>query len=237
MSGKIYLIPTLIGDSVYHEVLPERIKNVIKKLDYFIVENERSARRFISWLDMGKNIDDITFYILNKRTVRSEVENFLHVVFKGNDIGILSEAGVPCIADPGAMVVEKAHMSNIQVVPMVGPSSILLALMASGLNGQQFSFVGYIPVKKNERVKRIKQLEYISKKHHQTQLFIETPYRNMAVFEDLIKHCHGNTSLCIACELTTPREYIRTLTISEWKAVKPDIHKKAAIFLLEASVV
>lgn len=234
MNGKVYLIPTLIGDSAYHEVLPEKVKNTIKKLDHFIVENERSARRFISWLDIEKNIDDITFYTLNKRTVPSEVEKFLHVVFKGKDVGILSEAGVPCIADPGAVVVEKAHVFDIQVIPIVGPSSILLALMASGLNGQQFSFVGYIPVKRNERIKRIKQLEYISKKHHQTQLFIETPYRNQAVFEDIIKHCQGNTRLCIACELTTPREYVRTLTISEWKAVKPDINKKVAIFLLEA---
>ena len=230
--GKLYLIPTIIGARTQEATLPSSILEAIKKIDVFIVENLRTARRHIKQLDREKNIDTTIFYSYGKHDNLNLGENFLPHILSGQDVGLLSEAGLPCIADPGSEIVAYAHDFQIDVVPLTGPSSILLALMASGLNGQNFAFTGYLPIDKSERKKTIRQLEELAKKTNQTQIFMETPYRNNQLISTLLKTCKNNTKLSIASNITLSDENIKTKTISEWKQTKINIHKKPAIFLI-----
>jgi 16S rRNA (cytidine1402-2'-O)-methyltransferase len=230
--GKLYLIPTRLGDNPPLEVLPISVKKIIELVDDYIVENEKSARRFIKIIDSRKQQSTLKFEILNKYTQAEEIQHFLDTCKSGKSMGLLSEAGCPGIADPGADVVKLAHENNIQVVPLVGPSSLILALMSSGMNGQSFAFNGYIPIDKSERKTALKKMERISHEQNQTQLFIETPYRNNKIIEDICNALHPQTRVCIACDLTLPTEYIKTLTVNEWKHVKIDLHKRPAIFVI-----
>lgn len=231
--GKLYLIPVGLGDSQPERVFPSFNKDIIENIDDFIVENEKSARRFIKQLLPEKSQQSLKLKALNKFTDPAEIPAFLDAAREGKDMGLLSEAGCPGVADPGAEIVKLAHRYNIQVVPLVGPSSILLAMMASGMNGQSFTFHGYLPIDKKDRKHEIKQLERISAEKNQAQIFIETPYRNMKFLEDLIQNLHPTTRICVACDLTLDSEYIRTATASEWKNIKTDLHKRPAIFIIQ----
>jgi 16S rRNA (cytidine1402-2'-O)-methyltransferase len=231
--GKLYLIPTQLGDNAPLEVLPISVKKIIEVIDEYIVENEKTARRFIKNVSSGKSQASLKIHLLNKFTQVTELPSYLNSCLQGRNIGLLSEAGCPGVADPGAEVVKIAHEKDIQVVPLVGPSSILLALMSSGMNGQSFAFKGYLPIDKSERKSALKNLERISLKENQSQIFIETPYRNNKMLEDIINCLHANTRLCIACDITLPTEYIKTKTVEEWKHVKVDLHKRPAIFIIQ----
>ena len=235
MQGKLYLIPTTLGECSMDRVIPAGVAGIVSGLDHFIVENVRTARRYIRKLDAGKSIDDITFYTLNKRTPSREIAGFVQPLKEGKDVGLISEAGVPGIADPGEEAVSHAQREGIQVVPLVGPSSIILALMGSGLNAENFAFSGYLPIKSGERIRKLKALEKKSKHEGQTQIFMETPYRNNKMVQDILSGCGEDTMLCIASEITTAQEMIRTRTIREWKKMVPDLHKKPTIFILSAS--
>lgn len=236
MKGKLLLIPVpLTTDDV--KVIPDYLISAIQEVQYYIVEKGKTARSYLKQYGTSIPLQEMTFFELNKRTDPALYSSFLKPASEqGKDIVLMSEAGCPGVADPGADVVRLAHRLGIQVVPYVGPSSILLALMASGLNGQQFKFWGYLPVKDHERRQKLKQLESASFKNKQTQLFIETPYRNVAMFKEILSCLKGNTLLCLACNLTAKDEFIRTATIQEWKQTKsPDIHKKPAVFLILAN--
>ncbi|MDB4334855.1 SAM-dependent methyltransferase [bacterium] len=230
MSGKLYLIPTTLGDSPIDLVIPNLVSAQIKAIKYFIVEDIRTTRRFLKKVDKDIDIDALTFFTLNKHTSPKDKSNFLLPAKEGHDIGIISEAGCPGIADPGADIAAEAHIKKIQVIPLVGPSSILLILMASGLNGQNFAFNGYLPIKPDEKAKRVRQLEGRSRSENQTQAFIEAPYRNNKMIQDLISLLHPNTRLCIACDITLDTEFIQTKTIAEWKKQTPDLHKRPTMF-------
>ena len=230
--GNIYLIPSLLGGFNYTYCLPSDFSLILKNIRHFIVEDIRTARRFLKPGGFLDNFDDVTFYLLNKHTPPEEYSGFLKDIEEGFNVGLLSEAGCPCIADPGAMIVEIAHEKNIKVIPLVGPSSIMLALMASGFNGQNFAFLGYLPIKPNERISRIKELENNIFKNNQTQIFIETPYRNLKLFQEIIASANKNLKLCIACDLTLDAEFIITRTIADWKKFTPDIDKRQVVFLL-----
>ena len=230
--GKLYLIPTILGEGTQESTLPSTILKAIQEIDVFIVENLRTARRHIRKLDREKNIDATTFYSYGKYDTLNLEQDFLPHILSGQNVGLLSEAGLPCVADPGSKIVAYAHDFQIDVVPFVGPSSILLALMASGLNGQNFAFTGYLPIDKAERTKIIKQLEELVKKTGQTQIFMETPYRNNQLIESLLKTCSNNTKLCTASDITLPTENIKTKTIAEWKQTKINLDKKPTIFLI-----
>ncbi len=232
--GKLYLIPTTLGETEPLEVLPISIKQAIETIDHYIVENEKSARHFIKKILPRKSQPELKIEQLNKFTEAERIPAFLDPCLLGQNIGVLSEAGCPGIADPGAEVVRLAHEKGIQVVPLVGPSSILLALMASGLNGQNFAFNGYLPIEAGERKRSLKMLERLSHEKNQTQLFIETPYRNDKLFQDVTKHLAPGTRLCLAVDITLPTEFIRTKTINEWRNESPDLHKRPAIFLILA---
>jgi 16S rRNA (cytidine1402-2'-O)-methyltransferase len=232
MTGKLYLIPTSLGDSAPLETIPISIKKIIESIDVFIVENEKSARRFIKAVSSGKSQSSLTLFTLNKFTDPLEIPLYLEECYKGNNIGLLSDAGCPAVADPGAEVVKIAHEKNIKTIPLVGPSSILLAMMSSGMNGQNFAFNGYLPIEKVERKSKMKQLEKRSFDENQSQLFIETPYRNNSVLEDLYKTLNSDTKICVACDLTLPTEYIKTQTAKQWKHSKLDFHKRPAIFII-----
>ncbi len=232
MKGKLYLIPATLGDSKIEAVIPESVKNIVNSINHYIVENQRTARRYLKKLGIKTPIDKLTFYTLNKHTLPDEINNFLQPVFQGRNVGIISEAGCPGIADPGSEIVKLAHQKNIRVIPLTGPSSIFLALMASGMNGQNFAFVGYLPIKKDEKLKRIRFLENRSFAENQTQIFIEAPYRNQHLLNDILKTCQSNTLLCLSVNITLEKEFIQTKTISEWKKNIPDINKMPAIFLL-----
>lgn len=230
--GKLFLIPAPLGDSALAEIIPINVQQRIASLKYFIVEHPKTARQFLKQIGCVQPLQEIQMQVLNEHTRPNEVDQLLAPVFAGEDIGLLSEAGCPAIADPGANLVRVAHQKHVPIVPLVGPSSILLALMASGLNGQRFSFHGYLPVKDELRIQRIIQLEQESARIHQTQIFIEAPYRNQKLLETLVQHCKDESDLCIACELTLESEYIATKTIKEWKGHLPDINKKPTVFLL-----
>lgn len=230
--GKLYLIPTTLGDNKPLEVLPITVKNIIEKTDTFIVENEKTARRFIKKICPEKSQTTLKLSVLNKHTENSELPSFLQPCIDGADVGLLSEAGCPGVADPGADIVKIAHQKNIKVVPLVGPSSILMAIMSSGMNGQSFTFNGYLPIDKAERKNEIKRLERLSFEHNQSQIFIETPYRNNKMLEDLINYLDNNTEVCVACDITLPTEYIKTKTVSEWKKNMVDLHKRPTIFIV-----
>tara|TARA_R110002050_G_scaffold93080_2_gene194593 strand:+ start:357 stop:1061 length:705 start_codon:yes stop_codon:yes gene_type:complete len=233
MIGKLYLIPTTLGDTEPLEVMPLSIKKVIEQIDYYIVENEKSARRFIKSIAPKKSQPALTLKLLDKYAVEEETQRYLDVCAQGINVGLLSEAGVPAIADPGASIVKLAHQQNIQVVPLVGPSSILMAMMASGMNGQNFAFNGYLPIDKGDRKRAIKDLERISLDKGQSQIFIETPYRNDKMLADLKAILSPQTNLCIAADITLPSEYIKTMSVQDWKHQQPDLHKKPAIFIIQ----
>jgi 16S rRNA (cytidine1402-2'-O)-methyltransferase len=230
--GKLYLIPTDLGDNPTLEVLPISIAKVIEMIDDYIVENDKTARHFIKKTLPSKVQSSLRLNLLNKFTEKSEMVYFLDACKKGLSVGLLSEAGCPAIADPGADIVKLAHQNNIQVVPLVGPSSIILALMGSGMNGQSFAFNGYLPIDKDQRKSELKRLERLSFEQNQTQLFIETPYRNNKMLEDLIAVLHPQTRVCVACDITLPSEFIKTYTANEWKKIKVDLHKRPAIFII-----
>ena len=231
--GCVYLIPCTLGETPVAQVIPAYVKEIVNTIDEFVVEDIRSARRYLKLLDIQKDIGSLVFHELNEQTeINSNVSNYLASIEDGKNIGILSEAGYPCIADPGAAIVKLAHQKNIQVIPLVGPSSILLSLTASGFNGQNFCFHGYLPKEQPERIKKIKVLEQAVYKQNQTQLFIETPYRNNHTVEDLLQNCLPDTLLCIAANLTLPEEFVKTKKIRDWKNNVPDINKQPAIFLL-----
>lgn len=232
--GTLYLIPTTLGDTEPLEVLPISIKKTIERTDYFVVENEKSARRFIKKITPSKKQDSLKLSVINKYTDPMELPSFLDPCFEGHSVGVISEAGCPGVADPGADIVAIAHQKNIKVVPLVGPSSILLALMASGFNGQNFAFIGYLPIDKTVRKSAIKRLENQSKSTHQTVICIETPYRNNKLFEEFCASLNPQTKMCIACDITLPTEYISTKTVAEWKKTKIDLHKRPCIFLVQA---
>lgn len=232
MQPSLYLIPVTLGDTSIEQVLPAYNKNIILDIKYFIVENIRSARRFLKKVDSNIDIDTLVFYELNKHTKPEHIADYLNPINNGFHVGIISEAGCPAIADPGADIVAIAQQKGYKVVPLVGPSSILLALMGSGFNGQSFSFQGYLPVDSNERVKKIKMLEQRIYKEQQTQIFIETPYRNQKLVEDLISNCTPSTKLCIAMNVTCEDEYIKTLPVKSWVKKLPNMDKKPCIFII-----
>lgn len=230
--GKLYLIPSLMGDVAPLEVLPLAVKKVIDMTQHFVVENEKSARAFIKKVHPSKSQDKLVLYPLNKFTDPLEIPSYLNPCLEGHHVGVISEAGVPGVADPGGEVVQVAHKKNIRVVPLVGPSSILMALMASGMNGQNFAFNGYLPIEKGERSKKIKFLEKLSINTGQSQIFMETPYRNGKMFEDLLSSCAPDTDLCIARDISLEEEMIKTAPIKWWKSNKPDLEKRPTIFII-----
>jgi len=230
--AKLFLIPNVLSDGDWQNVLPVNVLPVLTNTRFFIVENIRTARRFMKQVNKDIDIDRLTFFELNKHTHPNEIPSFLKPLENGEDVAVISEAGCPGVADPGADIVKLAHQKGIAVVPLVGPSSILLALMASGLNGQNFAFNGYLPVQSNERMRAINSLEKKVRNEHQTQIFIETPYRNNQLIADLLKTCSPSTLLCIAANITGENEFIATKSIGKWKKSVPDLHKQPAIFLI-----
>ncbi|AWG20020.1 SAM-dependent methyltransferase [Flavobacterium faecale] len=230
--GKLYLIPTTMGDCDPMDVLPQTIKRAIDLLDYYIVENEKTARKSIKQVSADKKQSDLVLFALNKHTETKEHMDFIKPLLEGKSMGLMSEAGCPGVADPGAVIVKIAHEKGIQVIPLVGPSSILLAMMASGMNGQSFTFHGYLPIEKDEKKASFKLLERISFEKNQSQIFIETPYRNNKLLEDLIQTLHPETHLCIATDITLPTEYIKTKKIASWKKETIDLHKRPTIFII-----
>ena len=231
--GKLYLLPNLLGETTVEGVIPRDVIDTIKSIRIFATENVKNTRRYLKKIDKTIHIDELTFLDLNEHSDIKDIEAYIPYL-KDNDVGIISEAGCPGIADPGAELVALAHRHNYQVVPLVGPSSILLALIASGCNGQNFSFNGYLPVNRSERVKSLKTYEKQSAAENRTQIFIETPYRNLQLFEDIVSSLSPVTRLTVACDITTENEYIKTMQIKDWKHVKPDINKCPAIFILYA---
>lgn len=233
--GKLYLIPTTLGENDPMEVLPISVKDFIDKTNYFIVENEKTARRFIKKISPSKSQQDLRLETLNKHTAPEQLSDYLKPCLEGNDVGIISEAGCPGVADPGAEMVALAHQTGIQVVPMVGPSSILLALMASGMNGQSFAFNGYLPIDKTDKKKALKQLEKRSIDLGQSQIFMETPYRNNKLLQDLTSILQPHTLLTVATDITLAQEFIKTKTVKQWRTSTVDLHKRPTIFVLHAS--
>jgi 16S rRNA (cytidine1402-2'-O)-methyltransferase len=232
MAGNIYLIPVTLGGDDFMKVIPEKVISLIKSLRYFIVEDLRSARRFLRLIDRGFPVDESAFFELNDHTPDSEIAGFLEPAIRGYDTGIMSEAGLPGIADPGSKIVALAHRRSLKVVPLSGPSSIILALISSGFNGQNFAFNGYLPVKPAERISRIRELEKKAREGY-AQIFMETPYRNQKMFDALISVCNNETMLCIASDITLPDEDIRSMKISAWKKNIPALKDRYVIFLLQ----
>lgn len=231
--GKLYLVPVLLGDGEITRSLPQYNLDILNTIDFFIVENLRSARRFLVKAGIEKAIDDLEFVELNKYTELKEISGYLKPIEEGRNIGVLSEAGCPGVADPGSIIVKLAHEKGVRVEPMVGPSSILLAMMASGFNGQSFVFHGYLPYEKGKLGQKLKEMESTAVRQQQTQIFMEAPYRNDKLLEEVLKTCSDKTQLCIACDITLPTEYIRTQSILQWKkGNKPSLHKRPCIFLL-----
>jgi len=232
--GILYLIPVPIDQNSRESILLEKYQKIVKGLDYFAVENEKTARFYLSALNLHKPIHQLNFELIDKSTSEEEIKKLLSPLLKGFDVGLLSESGCPAVADPGAKMVALAHQNNIKVIPMTGPSSILLALMASGLNGQQFKFHGYLPSDKGERIKKIVSIENESKKNNETQIFIETPYRNQHVFNDLLENLSEETKLCIGSDITSENEFILTRNIRDWKKeIATDLKNMPCVFLLQ----
>ena len=231
-TGKLYLIPTTLGESDPSDVLLIRISRTIDFIDDYIVENEKTARRFIKSTNPKKIQAELKISTLNKHTETKEHLSMIQPCFGGKNIGLMSEAGCPGVADPGAVIVKLAHEKGIQVIPLVGPSSILLAIMASGMNGQSFTFNGYIPIDKSEKRIVLKALEKLSIDKNQSQIFIETPFRNNKMLEDILQSLHPETHLCIATDITLPTEYIKTMRIAAWKKAVVDLHNRPTIFII-----
>ena len=233
MEAALYLLPVTLGDTPVSQVLPAYNKEIILGLKHFIVEDVRSARRFLKKVDSSIVIDELTFYPMGKHASHDVFSSYLKPLEQGVPMGVLSEAGCPAVADPGADVVAIAQRKGLRVIPLVGPSSMILAVMASGFNGQSFAFNGYLPINPGERTQKIKSLEQKVYQEHQTQLFIETPYRNAKMIDDMLRTCKPSTRLCIAAGITCAEEYIRTKTVKEWKETTlPDLSKIPAIFLI-----
>jgi len=230
--GTLYLIPSLLGDSPVENSLPSYNIEIIRSIDEYIVEDIRSARRFLIKAKIDKPIDSLTFHLCNEHSKNADINFTMQGLMNGQNAGLISEAGCPSIADPGAEIIQFAHRNNIRVVPLVGPSSILLALISSGLNGQNFTFNGYLPKKEPDRIKAIRQLELLASQKNQTQIFIETPYRNDALLKDLINTCREETLLCVASDITLATESIKTQSIRQWKTAKQSFNDHPAVFLL-----
>lgn len=232
MKGTLYLVPNTLGNPDTSASIPAGITEIVMGIEVYVVENLRNARRYLKKLNKSIDIDSLTFYELNEHTSPEEIPSFLDPAVQGKDVAILSEAGVPGVADPGAAVVNLAHRRGIRVVPLTGPSSILLSLMASGLNGQSFCFHGYLPIKRPDRVRKIRELEQSALRKNETQLFIEAPYRNDALLSDILDSCQSSTLLCIAADITLESEFIFTRAVADWSKQKPALHKRPVIFLL-----
>ena len=231
--GTLYLIPVTLGDDNIAQVLPANVVTIAQQLDTFVVETEKPARHFLSTIKTAKPVRELTLNLLNEHTEDKALPDLLKPLLAGKDIGLMSDAGCPGVADPGARLVALAHQKGIRVIPLVGPSSILLSLMASGLNGQSFAFLGYLPVDKAQRIARLKEIEKRAQTHNETQIFIETPYRNQHMLEAILSNCNANTRFCIASQVSLPDEFIVTKTISGWKqSALPDLNKKPTVFLL-----
>lgn len=232
--GKLYLIPSPLGDNEPVEVIPGPVLEKIRTIRTFVVEETRTARRFLSRAGLKGQISGLEFHELNEHTDPRDVEGYLQLFNDGNDVGLISEAGLPAVADPGATLVALAHRHGIEVIPFVGPSSLMLALMSSGLDGQSFAFCGYLPAKTDERKERLRSIERLSATHRQTQIFIETPYRNDSMLSDILSVCKGTTRLCIAADITLPDAFIRTMTVEQWRNTRPAIGKRPCVFCLLA---
>jgi 16S rRNA (cytidine1402-2'-O)-methyltransferase len=232
LKGTLYLIPTILADDTAAQVLPPQVGSQVAALSYFLVENARTARRFIKSVAPQHVIEELRISVIDKDSTEAQIQAAMEPVLNGQNAGVISEAGCPGIADPGAELARRAHQVGVKVVPLVGPSSLLLALMASGMNGQSFAFHGYLPIERAKRVAALKNLEKQALTQHQTQLFIETPYRNMQLLEDLLTTLHPGTRLCIAASLTADNEYVRTDSVAGWKGKLPEIHKQPAVFLI-----
>jgi 16S rRNA (cytidine1402-2'-O)-methyltransferase len=228
--GKLFLVPTVISEGA-NSTIPSSVVDALKGLNHFLVEDVRTARRFLSSLKIYVSIEQLQFSVLNKDTKELELKEMFNPIFSGQNLGVLSESGCPGVADPGALAVNFAHLKNIQVVPLVGPSSILLALMASGLNGQQFAFHGYLPIDSKEVSQKIKTLEKESSQKNQTQIFIETPYRNNQILKHLIDSLNPSAKMCIAVDLTGKNEFVKTMTVADWRKNPPALPKEPAVFL------
>ncbi len=230
--GTLYLIPTPLGEGPLQAVIPPDVRALAARLDTFIVEHPKTARAFLKQVDTATPLQQLTLMELSEHTKPDELETLIAPLLASKDVGLISEAGCPAVADPGANLVHLAHRKGIRVVPLVGPSSIMLALMASGLNGQRFAFHGYLPVDKAERKKKLQELEVAARSRDETQIFIETPYRNRALMEAIVESCNGETELCVASEITTAAERIETRPLAQWKKALPEIDKQPAVFLL-----
>ena len=233
--GKLYLIPTTLGESNPMDVLPQTVKRTIELIDCYIVENEKTARKFIKSICPEKVQATLMLSTLNKHTEVADHNKMIQPCLNGINIGLMSEAGCPGVADPGAAIVKIAHEKGIQVIPLVGPSSILLAMMGSGMNGQSFAFNGYLPIDKSDKKAALKNYEKLSFDKNQSQLFIETPYRNNKLLEDILQTLQPNTHLCVAADITLPTEYIKTMKVSEWKKATIDLHNRPTIFIVHKS--
>jgi len=230
--GTLYLIPVSLGETNNDKLFPLLNLRLLDELNHLVVENEKSARRFIRSTGNKRDFDGLELILLDKRTKQHEISRPIELLLQGKDVGIMSEAGCPGVADPGQILIAQAHQFNIKVVPLIGPSSILLGLMASGLNGQGFTFHGYIPIDKRERLNKLRELDTNVSKTGFTQIFMETPYRNQHLFDDILKTCNGNHKLCVAVDITLETEQIKTLAVAEWRAQKIDLHKRPCMFLL-----
>lgn len=232
LKGKLYLIPTTLGEMNPHDVLPQTVKRAIDFIDFYIVENEKTARKFIKSINPEKVQASLKISTLNKHTEITEHNTMISPCLNGINVGLMSEAGCPGVADPGAAIVKIAHEKGIQVIPLVGPSSILLAMMGSGMNGQSFAFNGYLPIDKADKKSTLKNFEKLSHDKNQSQIFIETPYRNNKLLEDIVQALQPNTHLCIATDITLPTEYIKTMRVADWKKIKVDLHNRPTIFII-----
>lgn len=232
LKGKLYLLPVMLGDNDPNDVLPSSVSRTMDFINDYVVENSKVARKFIKAINPTKIQSELNLFELNKHTDEKEVRSFIQPLLEGKNMGLMSDAGCPGVADPGAVVVKLAHENGIQVVPLVGPSSILLAMMASGMNGQSFAFNGYLPIDKSDKKQELKRLEKLSSDKSQSQIFIETPYRNNNILEDLVSILQPNTHICVACDITLPTEFIKTATASQWKKIKVDLHKRPCIFII-----
>jgi 16S rRNA (cytidine1402-2'-O)-methyltransferase len=233
--GKLFLIPANIADDTAKKVIPLSVQETLPSVQYFLVEDIRTARRYLSSLKVFPSIEALNFQVLNKNTKQGELKTLFAPLEEGNNVGVISESGCPGVADPGALAVNYAHQHGIQVIPLVGPSSLLLALMASGLNGQRFAFHGYLPIDNKDSQAAIKEFEKESRAKNQTQMFIETPYRNNTLLANLLKTLHPDTLLCIAVDITGANEFIQTKRVKEWKVKSPELPKTPAVFLFLAS--
>ena len=233
--GTLYMVPVTLGDDNLSNVIPADVIKIVQTMEHFVVENEKSARRFLGSVKTNKPVRELRFQLLNEHTAEKDLPALITPLLAGHNVGMLSEAGCPGIADPGASLAALAHRKGIKVAPLVGPSSILLSLMASGFNGQQFTFLGYLPSDKAARINKLKDIEKQSQRLNETQIFIETPYRNQHMLEDILASCGANTKLCIARNVSLETEFVVSKTIAEWKKSElPDLHKQPTVFLLLA---